>query len=60
VCSSDLGVAMNFGNFDLDFAFNENVLFDGPWILTGPGDGTDREQFAGQISVTYNFGGDDE
>jgi len=49
-----LGLAMNFGAFDLDFAFNEGILFDGPAIISNTG-----EVLATQLSLTYNFGGEE-
>ncbi|KAA3609727.1 MAG: hypothetical protein D8M58_09230 [Calditrichaeota bacterium] len=50
-----LGLGMEFGNFLVDFAFNEGLLFDGPAVLSNTG-----ELLASKISVTYNFGGDNE
>lgn len=50
-----LGLGMEFGNFLVDFAFNEGILFDGPAIISNTG-----ELLATRLSVTYNFGGNDE
>ncbi len=50
-----LGLGMEFSNFLIDFAFNEGLLFDGPAILSNTG-----ELLATKLSVTYNFGGDNE
>lgn len=50
-----LGLGMEFGSFLLDFAFNEGLLFDGPAIVSNR-----TNVLATKISVTYNFGGDDE
>lgn len=52
-----LGLGMEFSNFLLDFNINETSLFDGPYIFAGTGAGT---PFATSISITYNFGGEDD
>jgi len=52
-----MGLGMEFGNFLVDVAMNEELFFDGPYIFDGAGRGDD---FAYQLSVTYNFGGSDE
>ena len=48
---------MEFSNFLIDFNMNEVSLFDGVYILDGTGGGT---QFATTVSITYNFGGDND
>ena len=50
-----LGLGMEFGDFLVDFAFNEGLLFDGPAIISNTG-----EVLASRISVTYNFGGGED
>ena len=52
-----LGLGMEFSNFLIDFNMNEVSLFDGVYILDGTGGGT---QFATTVSITYNFGGDND
>lgn len=57
-----LGLGMEFGNFLLDFGMNEGLLFDGPYIFSQNNGGSYpfSNQFASKISITYNFGGDNE
>lgn len=52
-----LGLGIEFGSFLIDFAMNEKLLFDGPYIFGRADNGT---QFAGQVSITYDFGGENE
>jgi hypothetical protein len=47
-----LGLGMEFGNFLIDFNFNEGLLFNGPNFISG-----NVSPFATTLSVTYNFGG---
>lgn len=44
------GLGMTFGNFVLDAAFNEGLLFDGPYFISGS-----AEPIANRLSITYNF-----
>ena len=45
------GVGIEFGNFLLDAAINEGLLFAGPNIISGT-----FQDFAYRLSITYNFG----
>ena len=51
----DLGLGMEFGNFLLDFAVNEGIIFDGPNILSGA-----TNNLSSRLSITYNFGEENE
>lgn len=51
----NLGLGMEFGNFLLDFAINEGIIFDGPNILSGQ-----ANNLSSRISITYDFGGENE
>jgi hypothetical protein len=44
------GLGFTFGNFVLDAAFNEGLLFDGPYFISGS-----AEPIANRLSITYNF-----
>ncbi len=44
------GLGITFGNFMLDAAFNEGLLFDGPYFISGS-----AEPIANRLSITYNF-----
>jgi hypothetical protein len=44
------GLGITFGNFLLDAAFNEGLLFDGPYFISGT-----AEPIANRLSITYNF-----
>jgi hypothetical protein len=44
------GLGITFGNFILDAAFNEGLLFDGPYFISGT-----SEPIANRLSITYNF-----
>jgi len=44
------GLGITFGNFVLDAAFNEGLLFDGPYFISGS-----AEPIANRLSITYNF-----
>lgn len=50
-----LGLAMEFGNFALDFAINEGIIFDGPYVLSGA-----ANNLSSRLSIIYDFGGEDE
>ncbi len=52
-----LGLGMEFSNFLIDFSMNEGLLFDGPYVFSRSDNFT---QFASTVSITYNFGGNDE
>jgi len=49
------GVGIMFGNFLLDAAINEGLLFAGPNIISGT-----IQDFAYRLSITYNFGKEEE
>ncbi len=49
------GVGITFGNFLLDAAINEGLLFAGPNIISGT-----LEDFAYRLSITYSFGNMEE
>ncbi len=51
----DLGLGMEFGNFLLDFAVNEGIIFDGPNVLSGA-----TNNLSSRLSITYNFGEENE
>ena len=44
------GLAVEMGNFSLDIAFNEGLLFDGPNFISGT-----EDNLADRISLTYKF-----
>jgi len=44
------GLGITFGNFILDAAFNEGLLFDGPYFISGT-----TAPIANRLSITYNF-----
>jgi hypothetical protein len=44
------GLGITLGNFVLDAAFNEGLLFDGPYFISGS-----AEPIANRLSITYNF-----
>ncbi len=44
------GIGLTFGNFLLDAAINEGILFDGPNFISGT-----NEPIATRLSITYNF-----
>ena len=49
------GLGFSFGNFLLDAAINEGLLFSGPNIISGT-----IQDFAYKLSITYNFGNTEE
>jgi hypothetical protein len=59
-----LGLGMEFGNFLIDFGMNEGLLFDGPYIFSHTNGASSPNgsisQFASKISITYNFGGEED
>ena len=48
--SATFGLGMEFGNFDIDMIFNEGILSDGPYIISGVGN-----SISNRLTVTYSF-----
>ena len=48
--AATFGLGMEFGNFDIDLIFNEGILSDGPYIVSGV-----NNSLSNRLTITYSF-----